>query len=160
MARRNARLPMDKELSKLDGNWRHRNTHTTREDQCKVTAGTYTPPMMCPESTGAPLHFQRKLKPYQPNPKWVRDKEGCYRKAHAPNVTNVDATDIRVSATETIRPKIHCRFCNTEGHLKETAKSSRHSKTGRKRSPNPLMPPKHASNAQRRKHLASKCKSA
>src|SRR6267142_4204186 len=67
MACRNTRLPMDKELSKPDGNWRHRNTCTTREDQCKVTTGTYKPHMMCPKSTGAPLHFQRKLRPYQPN---------------------------------------------------------------------------------------------
>jgi len=119
MAYRNTRLPMDKELSKPDGNWRHRNTRTTREDQCKVTTGTYTPPMMHPKSTGTPLHFQRKLKPYQPNPKWVRDEEGHYRKAHAPNITNVDTADIKVSTTETIRPKICCWFCNAEGHIKE-----------------------------------------
>jgi len=64
---------------------------------------------------------------------------------------------------------------------KRTAKSSKHSKTGRKvyfhrklgpkrpqtketkrrkRSPDPLVLLKHTSNAQRRKHLASKCKSA
>jgi len=116
---RNTRLPMDKELSKPDGNWRHRNTRTTREDQCRVTTGTYIPPMMCPKSTGAPLHFQRKLKPYQPNPRWIRDEEGRYRKAHAPNTMNVDATDIKVSTTETIRPKICCWFCNIEGHVKE-----------------------------------------
>jgi len=90
MTCRNARPPMDKELSKPDGNWRHRNTHTTREDQCRVTTGTYTPPMMHPKSTGAPLHFQKKLKPYQPNPKWVRNKEGRYRKAHAPKVMNIN----------------------------------------------------------------------
>ena len=71
MACRNARLPVDKEISKPDGNWRHRNTRITREDQCRVTTGIYTPPMMRPKSTGAPLHFQKKLKPYQPNPKWV-----------------------------------------------------------------------------------------
>src|SRR6267142_1887509 len=63
---------------------------------------------------------------------------------------------------------------------KRTAKSSRHSKTGRrvcfyrkprperpqiketkrrKRSPNPLMPLKHAPDAQRRKHLTNRHKS-
>src|SRR6266850_2441544 len=119
MACRNARPPMDKELSKPDGNWRHRNTRTTREDQCRVTTGTYTPPMMRPKSTGTPLHFQKKLKPYQPNPKWVRNKEGHYRKAHAPNVMNIDAVDIKVSTTETIRPKMCCWFCNIEGHIEE-----------------------------------------
>src|SRR6267142_2011232 len=71
---RNARLPMDKEISKPDGNWRRRNTHTTREDQCKATTGAYTPPMMRPKSTGALLHFQKKLEPYQSNPKWVRNE--------------------------------------------------------------------------------------
>jgi len=71
MACRNARPPMDKELSKPDGNWRHRNTCTTREDQGRITTGTYKPPMMRPKSTGTPLHFQKKPKPYQPNPKWV-----------------------------------------------------------------------------------------
>src|SRR6266850_4408696 len=119
MTCRNARPPMDKELSKPDGNWRHRNTHTTREDQCRVTTGTYTPPMMHPKSTGAPLHFQKKLKPYQPNPKWVRNKEGHYRKAHAPKVMNINAVDIKVSTTETIRPKMCCWFCNAEGHVEE-----------------------------------------
>src|SRR6267142_3425824 len=62
MVCKNTRLPMDKELPKPDGNWRHRNTCTTREDQCKVTTETYTPPMMRPRTTGAPLHLQRKLK--------------------------------------------------------------------------------------------------
>src|SRR6267142_1177484 len=95
MAHRNTRLPMDKELSKPDGNWRHRNTRTTKEDQCKVTTETYTPPMMSPKSMDAPLHFQKKLKPYQPNPKWVQNEEGHYR------------------------PKICCQFCNAEGHVKE-----------------------------------------
>src|SRR6267142_447121 len=116
MVCRNTRLPMDKELSIPDENWRHRNTRTTREDQCKVTTGTYTPPMMHPRSTDALLHLQRKLKPYQLNPKWVRDEEGHYRKAHAPNV---DAADIKVSTTETIRPKMCCWFCNAEGHVEE-----------------------------------------
>src|SRR6266850_2354399 len=90
MACRNAKLPMDKELPKQD-----RNTCTTREDQCKVTTKIYTLPMMRPKSMGAPLHLQRKLKPYQLNPKWIRDEEGRYR------------------------PKICCRFCDVEGHVKE-----------------------------------------
>jgi len=119
MACRNARLPMDEELSKPDGNWRHRNIRTTREDQCKVTTETYKPPMMRPRSMGAPLHLQRKLKPHQSNPKWVRNKEGRYEKACTPNITNVDTTDIKVSTTETIRPKIRCWFCNIKEHVKE-----------------------------------------
>jgi len=36
-----------------------KNTRTTREDQCKVTTGTYTPLMMRPKSMGALLHFQK-----------------------------------------------------------------------------------------------------
>src|SRR6267142_1979589 len=118
MTCRNARLPMDKEISKPDGNWRHRNTRTTRKDQCKITTGIYTPPMMRPRSTGIPLH-QKKLEPYQLNPKWVRNEEGRYEKACTPNVTNVDTTDVEVSTTETIRPKICCWFCNSEEHVKE-----------------------------------------
>jgi len=57
--------------------------------------------MMRPRSTGAPLHLQRKLKPYQLNPKWVRNKEGHYR------------------------PKICCWFCNTEGHVEENCQKSK-----------------------------------
>src|SRR6266850_1849946 len=114
MACRNAKLPMDKELPKQD-----RNTCTTREDQCKVTTKIYTLPMMRPKSMGTPLHLQRKLKPYQLNPKWIRDEEGRYRKAHASSITNVDVADTKVSTTETVRPKICCRFCNVEGHVKE-----------------------------------------
>src|SRR6267142_4906783 len=128
MVCKNTRLPMDKELPKPDGNWRHRNTRTTREDRCKVTTGTYTPPMMRLKSMGAPLHLQRKLKPYQSNPKWVRNEEGRYRKAHAPNVTNVDAADIKVSTTETIGPKMCCWFCNTEGHVEENCQKFKASK--------------------------------
>src|SRR6267142_782336 len=118
MTCRNARLPMDKEISKPDGNWRHRNTRTTRKDQCKITTGIYTPPMMRPRSTGIPLH-QKKLEPYQSNPKWVRNEEGRYEKARTPNVTNVDTTDVKVSTTETIRPKTCCWFCNSKEHVKE-----------------------------------------
>src|SRR6267142_2939749 len=128
MVCKNTRLPMDKELPKPDGNWRHRNTRTTREDRCKVTTGTYTPPMMRLRSTGAPLHLQRKLKPYQSNPKWVRNEEGRYRKAHAPNITNIDAADIKVSTTETIGPKMCCWFCNTEGHVEENCQKFKASK--------------------------------
>src|SRR6267142_1846333 len=116
---RNTKLPMDKELSKLDGNWRHRNTRTTREDQCKVTTGIYTPPMMRRKSMGAPLHFQKKLKPYQSNPRWIQDEEGHYRKARPPNAMNVDAADIKVSTIETIKPKMCCWFCNAKGHIKK-----------------------------------------
>src|SRR6266850_611567 len=119
MACRNARLPMDEELSKPNGNWRHRNTCTTREDQCKITTKIYTPLMMRPKSMDAPLHLQKKLKPCQLNPKWVRNEEGRYRKAHAPNITKIDAANIKVSTTETIEPKICCGFCNTEGHVEE-----------------------------------------
>src|SRR6267142_1880562 len=108
MVCKNTRLPMDKELPKPDGNWRHRNTRTTREDQCKVTTGIYTPPMMRPKSMSAPLHLQRKLRPYQPNPRWIRDEEDCYRKARPPNAMNVDAADIKVSTIETIKPKMCC----------------------------------------------------
>jgi len=75
--------------------------------------------MMHPESMGALLHFQKKLKPYQLNPKWIRDEEGRYRKAHAPNITNVDAADTKVSTAETIGPKICCWFCNVEGHVEK-----------------------------------------
>src|SRR6267142_720691 len=119
MSCKNARLPMDKEISKPDGNWRRKNTRTTREDQCKVTTGTYTPLMMRPKSMGALLHFQKKLEPYQSNPKWVRNEEGRYRKAHVPNATNANVADTKVSITETVRPKICCKFCNVEGHVKE-----------------------------------------
>ena len=114
MAFRNAKLPMDKELPKLD-----RNTRTTREDQCKVTTKIYTPPMMRPKSMGAPLHLQRKLKPYQPNPKWIRDEEGRYRKAHTSSITNDDVADTKVSTTETVKPKKCCWFCNSKRHVKE-----------------------------------------
>jgi len=53
------------------------------------------------------------------NPKWVRNEEGRYRKAHAPNVTNINTADVKVSTTETIGPKMCCWFCNTEGHIEE-----------------------------------------
>src|SRR6267142_721907 len=32
---------------------------------------------------------------------------------------NVDTTDTKVSTTETVKPKICCWFCNSEGHIKE-----------------------------------------
>jgi len=78
-------------------------------------------------------------------------------------------------------PRYVAGSATLEDTLKRTAKSSKHSKTGRKlhfyrklgpewpqtketkrrkRSPNPLVPPKHASDTQRRKHLANKRKSA
>jgi len=57
MTCKNARLPMDKEISKPNRNWRQRNTRTTKEDQCKVTTEIYTPPMMRPKSMGTPLHL-------------------------------------------------------------------------------------------------------
>src|SRR6266850_271958 len=116
MTCRNARSPMDKGMSKPNGNWKHRNTRTTREDQCKITTGIYTPPMMRPRSTGALLH-QKKLEPYQSNPKWVRNEEGRYEKARIPNVMNADTTDVEVSTTETIRPKICCCISKNQHFL-------------------------------------------
>jgi len=68
---------------------------------------------------GAPLHFQKKLKPYQSNPRWIQDEEGHYRKARPPNAMNVDAADIKVSTIETIKPKMCCWFCNAKGHIKK-----------------------------------------